>query len=56
MVEGSCLCGAVRFKAKAMSGIVNLVTKEGGERYQGSLSFYGGDTFTRHESLYLSPG
>ncbi|MEQ8379947.1 GFA family protein [Parvibaculum sp.] len=22
MVEGSCLCGAVRFKAKAMSGIV----------------------------------
>ncbi|NNE71103.1 MAG: TonB-dependent receptor plug domain-containing protein, partial [Rhodothermales bacterium] len=41
---------------KAMSGIVNLVTKEGGERYEGSLSFYGGDTFTRHEDLYLSPG
>ncbi|MBO6576026.1 MAG: carboxypeptidase-like regulatory domain-containing protein [Rhodothermales bacterium] len=41
---------------KAMSGIVNLVTKEGGDRYEGSFSFYGGDTWTRHEDLYLSPG
>lgn len=41
---------------KAMSGIVNLVTKEGGDRYEGSVSFYGGDTYTRHEDLYLSPG
>jgi outer membrane receptor protein involved in Fe transport len=43
---------------KAMSGIVNLVTKEGGDRYEGSLSFYGGDTWTSSDNrdLYLSPG
>lgn len=28
---------------KAMSGIVNLVTKEGGRDFEGSFSFYGGD-------------
>lgn len=40
---------------KAMSGIVNLVTKEGGDRYNGSVSFYGGDNITRHDDLFMIP-
>jgi outer membrane receptor protein involved in Fe transport len=40
---------------KAMSGIVNLVTKEGGDQYDGSVSFYGGDTFTRHSDIFMTP-
>lgn len=40
---------------RAMSGIVNLVTKEGGDRMTGSLSFYGGDTFTTHDEIFFTP-
>ncbi len=40
---------------KAMSGIVNLVTKEGGDRYEGSFSLYGGDNITRHEDIFFTP-
>lgn len=42
---------------KAMSGIVNVVTKEGGNRFEGSVSVYGGDTFTSGENrdIFLTP-
>ncbi len=40
---------------KAMSGIVNLVTKEGSEQTQGTASFYGGDTFTGNSDIFLTP-
>jgi outer membrane receptor protein involved in Fe transport len=40
---------------KAMSGIVNLVTKEGDERYRGSVSFYGGDNVTKHSDIFGAP-
>lgn len=40
---------------KAMSGIVNLVTKEGTPNFGGSFSFYGGDTATRHGDIFFTP-
>ena len=40
---------------KAMSAVVNLVTKEGGEEYEGSVTAYGGDYVTRNEDLFLLP-
>ena len=40
---------------KAMSGIVNLVTKEGGEQYDGSISFYGGDYVTSNDDIFFTP-
>ena len=40
---------------KAMSGIVNLVTKEGNEKMEGSLSFYGGDNVTKHSGIFGPP-
>lgn len=40
---------------RAMSGIVNLVTKEGGDNYSGQISFYGGDTFTSHSDIFFTP-
>ncbi|WP_457653318.1 TonB-dependent receptor [Rhodocaloribacter sp.] len=40
---------------RAMSGIVNLVTKEGGNDYHGSVSFYGGDTVTGNEDIFFTP-
>jgi outer membrane receptor for ferrienterochelin and colicin len=40
---------------KAMSGIVNLVTKEGDERYRGSFSLYGGDNVTKHSDIFGAP-
>lgn len=40
---------------KAMSGIVNLVTKEGGDRMTGYVSFYGGDSFTSHNDIFFTP-
>ncbi|MEQ9103801.1 MAG: TonB-dependent receptor [Rhodothermales bacterium] len=39
---------------KAMSGIVNLVTKEGGEKIHGSVSMYGGNNFTQHTDVFLN--
>ena len=40
---------------KAMSGIVNLVTKEGGDDYEGSVSFYGGDNVTSNDDIFFTP-
>ena len=40
---------------KAMSGIVNLVTKEGGNSFEGSVSVYGGDAFTSNKTTYGTP-
>lgn len=40
---------------KAMSAVVNLVTKEGGEQYEGSVTAYGGDYLTRNYELFLLP-
>ncbi len=40
---------------QAMSGIVNLVTKEGGDDYTGSFSFWGGDTFTSNDDVFFTP-
>jgi len=40
---------------KAMSAVVNLVTKEGGEQYEGSLSAYGGDYVTSNSDLFFLP-
>ncbi len=39
----------------AMSGIVNLVTKEGGRRLTGSFSAYGGDTFGGNNETFKDP-
>lgn len=40
---------------KAMSAVVNLVTKEGGEEYEGSVTAYGGDYLTQNDDLFLLP-
>ncbi|MDX1429284.1 MAG: carboxypeptidase-like regulatory domain-containing protein, partial [Rhodothermales bacterium] len=40
---------------QAMSGIVNLVTKEGGDEYTGSFSAWGGDTFTTNDDVFFTP-
>ena len=40
---------------KAMSAVVNLVTKEGKDKYEGSLSFYGGDYVTRNSDVFFLP-
>ena len=37
---------------QAMSGIVNIVTKEGGETYSGQIQLYGGDYLTGRRNLY----
>ncbi len=38
---------------QALSGIVNIVTKEGTERYSASFSAYGGDFFTNHTDVFI---
>ncbi|MDQ7040266.1 MAG: TonB-dependent receptor [Rhodothermus sp.] len=40
---------------QAMSGIVNVVTKEGGERLEGSFSIYAGDYITKHGDIFWLP-
>lgn len=40
---------------KAMSGIVNLVTKEGGDKYSASATFYGGDNVTSNSDIFYTP-
>ncbi len=40
---------------KAMSGIVNLVTKEGAQKFEGSFSAYGGDTVTGNDDIFFTP-
>ena len=37
---------------QAMSGIVNIVTKDGGSRYEGNLSAYLGNYFTKHTDIF----
>ena len=37
---------------QAMSGIVNVVTKDGGLNYQGNLDFFSGGYHTNHSNLY----
>jgi outer membrane receptor protein involved in Fe transport len=38
----------------ALSGIVNTVTKEGGNRYHGSISSYTGDYVSRNNDIFLN--
>lgn len=38
----------------ALSGIVNTVTKEGGSKYNGSISYYTGDYFSSHKDIFLN--
>lgn len=38
----------------ALSGIVNTVTKEGGSKYTGSISYYTGDYVSNHEDIFLN--
>ena len=40
---------------KAMSAVVNLVTKEGSDQYDGSLSVYGGDYVTSNSEIFFLP-
>ena len=37
---------------QAMSGVVNIVTKEGGSQWSGSISNYFGDYISRHSELF----
>lgn len=37
----------------ALSGIVNTVTKEGGNKYNGTFSFYTGDYASSHSDIFL---
>ncbi|HWP82581.1 MAG TPA: TonB-dependent receptor [Bacteroidota bacterium] len=39
---------------QAMSGIVNIVTKDGGERLRGYFTYYSGDYFTRDSHLFTN--
>lgn len=40
----------------ALSGVVNTVTKEGGSKYSGSLSYYTGDYITNRDEVFLNIG
>ncbi len=37
---------------QAMSGIVNIVTKDGGQKYEGSVSVYGGNYLSTHSDIF----
>src|SRR3989338_10995918 len=37
---------------QAMSGIVNIATKEGGRKFNGGVGLYGGDYLTKNEELF----
>ena len=41
---------------QAMSGVVNIVTKEGKNFYTGKANVFGGDYYTNNEDLYLNAG
>ena len=41
---------------QAMSGVVNIVTQDGGEKFHGSLSAYAGDYVTSHTGLFPNVG
>ena len=38
---------------QAMSGIVNIATREGGQKYTGSISLYGGDYLSRSTDVFV---
>jgi hypothetical protein len=38
---------------QAMSGVVNIVTREGGENYHGKISAFGGDYVSTHKSIFF---
>ena len=40
---------------QAMSGVVNIVTKEGGDQLEGSFSAYTGDFVTAHSDIFFTP-
>lgn len=40
----------------ALSGIVNAITKEGGTKYIGSLSYYTGDYLSSHKNIFMNIG
>jgi outer membrane receptor protein involved in Fe transport len=40
---------------QAMSGVVNVVTRDGGEKYEGTLSAYAGNYFTSHDKIFWNP-
>ncbi len=57
IAEMTVISGAFNAEyGKAMSGIVNIVTKDGGDRFEGSITAYGGDTFTSHDEMFNTPG
>lgn len=39
---------------QAMSGIVNIVTKDGSDKFQGSATLYGGDFLTGKSNLFMN--
>ncbi len=39
---------------QAMSGIVNIVTKDGSNDFRGGLTFYGGDFLSSHDDIFLN--
>ena len=38
----------------ALSGVVNTVTKEGGKKYKGTVSYYTGDYFTSNKDVFFN--
>lgn len=40
----------------ALSGIVNAITKEGGAKYNGSISYYTGDYISSHKNIFMNIG
>ena len=39
---------------QAMSGIVNITTNEGNNKFGGSADFYSGDFLSRHNDLFMN--
>lgn len=39
---------------QAMSGIVNIVTKDGGNKYSGEISTYIGDCISNHDEIFMN--
>jgi outer membrane receptor protein involved in Fe transport len=41
---------------QAMSGVVNIITKEGGDKFSGSFSSYFGDYVSSHRDIFMNIG
>lgn len=41
---------------QAQSGVVNIVTKDGGDKYEGNFSMYSGDYVTTHSDVFANNG